>query len=163
MCSKNVGARINLKLYSLHVNLLMKITNGNGRSCYRLASWNCRKGLICGNKLPTTKMTEVKMFLYEMNLDLLCVIETDIHSFRSNNLVRQKLSQEEVDHALHVRGYKLYFPKSWYEHRVARILIFAKTELKLTVRGQSIAQSDLPTFTCEINLGNERKTIVNCF
>ena len=50
-----------------------------------------------------------------------------------------------------------------YEHGIARILIFAKNELKITVRDQSTAQSDLPTITCEIGLGNERKTIVNCF
>ena len=63
MGSRNVGDRINLKLFSLHVNLLMKIMNGSGKNCYRLASWNCHKDLICSNKQPTTKMTEKKVFV----------------------------------------------------------------------------------------------------
>ena len=107
MGSKHVECRINLKLYSLNVNNLMKIMNGNGRNCYWLASWNCRKGLICANNQPTSKMTEIKKFLYERNLDLLCLIEADIHGFRSNNAIRQKMSQEEVEYALYMRGYKL--------------------------------------------------------
>ena len=36
-------------------------------------------GLVCTNKLPTAKMIEIKSVLYERNIDLLCVVESDIY------------------------------------------------------------------------------------
>ena len=163
MCSITKVCRINLNLYSIGINVLMKILDGNGKNSYMIASWNCRRGLVCSNKLPTAKLVEIKSFLYESKLDLLCVIESDIYGEKSTNLARQKLTQAEAEWALSVHGYKVFFPKSWYVHGVARIIIYAKQELKVIVKNESIASSDLPTFTSEISFGQERKTIVSYF
>ena len=43
------------------------------------------------------------------------------------------------------------------------MIIYAKQELKVNVKNDSIASSDLPTFTCEISFGREKKTIVSYF
>ena len=96
----------------------MKMINGNGKNNYRLATWNCRKGLINSEKLPTSKVVEIKNFLYEMNVSLLCVTETDI--FGLNYISdRIKLSQDEVVDALQINRYKILLPRSWYVHGVA--------------------------------------------
>ena len=163
MCSITIICRINLKLFSLGLNVLMRILNGNGKNSYIIATWNCRRGLVCTNKLPTAKIIEIKNVLYERNIDLLCVVESDIYEKKSTNLARQKLTQEEAEWALNVHGYKVFFPKSWYIHGIARIIIYAKQELKVNVKNDSIASSDLPTFTCEISFGREKKTIVSYF
>ena len=43
-------------------NKLMKIINGNRRLGYKLAVWNCRRGLITEEKEASNKMQEVKDF-----------------------------------------------------------------------------------------------------
>ena len=162
MCSiKQI--RINLKLYFLSVNFLMKMTNGNGFNKYRIATWNCRKGLIDGNKLPTAKVTEIKHFLYEMNIHLLCVTEVDIHGTKSTNLVRQKLSQSEVTDALHIPDYSIQFPTSWMVYGVARLIIYVKKDIKIKVHKTPLSCADLPAFSCEIGIGREKKTVVGCY
>ena len=133
MCSITKVCRINLNLYSIGINVLMKILDGNGKNSYMIASWNCRRGLVCSNKLPTAKLVEIKSFLYESKLDLLCVIESDIYGEKSTNLARQKLTQAEAEWALSVHGYKVFFPKSWYVHGVARIIIYAKQKRKYRI------------------------------
>ena len=134
----------------MSVNFLMKMTNGNGFNKYNIATWNCRKGLIDGNKLPTSKISEIRHFMYEMNIHLLCVTECDIHGVKSTNFVRQKLSHEEVTDALHIQGYTVKFPASWRVHGVARLIVYVKNEINLVIHKTSLSCSDLPTFSCEI-------------
>ena len=62
---------------------LMKMVNGNRRLGYNLGMWNCRRGLIQGNKEPSTKMIDVKNFLQKKNLHMLCLIEADLHGTTS--------------------------------------------------------------------------------
>ena len=161
MCSFIVVSRINLKLFSRSINWLMKMINGNGKNNYRLATWNCRKGLINSEKLPTSKVVEIKNFLYEMNVSLLCVTETDI--FGLNYISdRIKLSQDEVVDALQINGYKILLPRSWYVHGVARLIVYVKNELNTVIHKTSLCNSDLQTLTCEISFGKEKKTVVSC-
>ena len=81
---------INLRFFNISVNILMRILNGNGNS-YKLAIWNCRKGLICSNKYPTSKVIEIKKLLYELNIHIMCLIEVDIHGAVS---IQQTLSDK---------------------------------------------------------------------
>ena len=41
--------------------------------------------------------------------------------------------------------------------------MLAKEELQVKIKDAGIQNSDLPTITCEIRLGREKKTIVNFF
>ena len=89
----------------------MKIVNGNINNNLKVAAWNCRRGLICGVKEPSSKVTEIKEFMYSNNIHTMGIIEADIHGKKSRILNRQKLTTEEAMRALNIEGYNLYLPQ----------------------------------------------------
>ena len=47
-----------------------------------------------------------------------------------------------------------------HNHNQARLMLFAKDDLKVTEKVSPREFSDLPTITCEIGVGREKKTTV---
>ena len=45
-------------MYSLTINRLMKMRNGNGRKGYKIAFWNCRRGLVDSDALLLKKLVK---------------------------------------------------------------------------------------------------------
>ena len=142
-------------------NKMIRMINGNGRKGYNIGLWNCRRGLIIGEKNESTKLVEIKQFLEKKSLHLLCLVESDLHSPISRYIRRNCLSTEDVHRVLGISGYKIILPKSWQVHGQARVMVFVKEELNVNIRDNGISNADLPTITCEISFGRERKTIVN--
>ena len=137
--------------------------NGNKHKGYNLGMWNCRRGLTDGNCEPSYKMSEVKAFLQNKKLHMLCIIEADLHSATSRIQRRNPLSTKDINNKLSIPGYKIFLPATWKKHGQARILVFAKDELKVKERVLNNQHSDLPMVTFEIGFGLEKKTIVNFF
>ena len=142
-------------------NKTIRIINGNGRKGYNIGLWNCRRGLISGDKQASTKMVEVKQFLEKKSLHLLCLVESDLHSSISRYIRRNTLTTDDVHRVLGVPGYRIILPKSWQVHGQARVMLLAKEELNVGVRDIGTENSDLPTISCEIGFAREKKTIVN--
>ena len=145
------------------INKLNRIINGNGKKGYNIGLWNCRKGLIDSDKSESTKMTEIKQFLSDKCLHLLCVIESDLHGPGSRYSKRIHLSDTDVQSVLKIPGYQLIFPKSWSIHGQARIIVYAKQELIVKTLDIGSQNSDLPIVNLEIGLGKEKRTIVSFF
>ena len=142
---------------------MVRIMNGNGRKGYNIGLWNCRRGLLNNDKTSTTKMVEVRQFIESKNLHLLCLVESDLHSQFSRILKTNPVNTEEINKVLRVPGYKILLPKSWHIHGQARVLVFASEDLNINIRDIGVENSDLPTISCEIGFGREKKTIVNFF
>ena len=149
--------------WSRSINKLIRMINGNGRRGYNIGLWNCRRNLIDGEKSPSAKMIEVKQFLQNKHLHVLCLVESDIHSPLSRYIRRHPLNTSEVHSILHVPGYKISLPKSWQVHGQARIIIFTREELQVKIRDTGVENSDLPTLTIEIGMGREKRTVINYF
>ena len=144
-------------------NKLAKMVNGNRRLGYHLGIWNCRKGLI-KDKEVSTKMVDVKNFIYSKKLHMLCLVESDLHGQASRHRRTQPLTTADIHTQLAIPGYKIYLPSTWDKHGQARLFVYAKEELQvkeINTTGDSV--SDLPTITFLISLGKERKTAVNFF
>ena len=144
-------------------NKLAKMVNGNRRLGYHLGIWNCRKGLI-KDKEVSTKMVDVKNFIYSKKLHLFCLVESDLHGQASRHRRTQPLTTADIHTQLAIPGYKIYLPSTWDKHGQARLIVYAKEELQvkeINTTGDSV--SDLPTITFLISLGKERKTAVNFF
>ena len=141
----------------------MRMINGNRRLGYNLGLWNCRRGLICGNKQPSMKMIDVKNFLQQKNLHMICLVEADLHGSASRYRRLHPLSTSDIHEHLAVPGYKILLPLSWSVHGQARVIVYAKNELKVKERDIGRQNSDIPTISYEIGLGREKKTIVNFF
>ena len=82
--------------YSISTNKLLKMINGNRRLGYNLAMWNCRRGLICSNKEPSLKMIDVKTFLQQKKLHMLCLVEADLHGNISRYKRQNPLSTNDI-------------------------------------------------------------------
>ena len=144
-------------------NKLAKIINGNRRTGYNIGLWNCRRGLIEDEKKPSSKMAEVKHFLQNKKLHILCLVEADLHGITSRYKRLNPLTTKDIDDNLGISGYKIFLPKSWQVHGQARIMVIAKEELQVKIRDFGRQNSDLPSLTCEIGLAREKKTVVNFF
>ena len=57
--------------------------NGNRGRSYYIEMWNCRKGLVDRENLPTAKMKDVRDFLGSNDLQEMCLIEADLHGMTS--------------------------------------------------------------------------------
>ena len=137
--------------------------NGNRRLGYNLSMWNCRRGLITGDKEASSKMVDIKNFILSKKLHMLCLVESDLHSVVSRYKRAQPLTTKDIHRALDIPGYKLYMPDTWDKHGQARIMVYAKEELQVKRWSAGNSVSDLPSISFLISLGREKKTIVNFF
>ena len=72
-----------------NINSLRHSLYGNrNRLGYKLAFWNCRKGLINKSGCSTTKVIDVQRFVEKNKPHVFGIIETDLHS-PSSRLVRR--------------------------------------------------------------------------
>ena len=89
----------------ISTNKLQKIINGNRRAVgYRLAVWNCGRGLV--QEGFSTKLHEVKHFLQSKKPHCFGVIESDLFNHQCQ-INRAKYSTTELKEILKVDGYKI--------------------------------------------------------
>ena len=143
-------------------NKLMHALNGNKNNGYKIAAWNCRRGLLKDGS-PSEKVTDIEMYLQKHQLHMFGIIECDLHGPRSRINRRLPLSTKDIHEKLHIDGYSILLPQSWYTHDQARILIFVKDGIHLKERKLTCGDSDLQSISVELGLGREKKTCVNIF
>ena len=70
--------------HSIQTNGLCHALTGNRRHLgYKLALWNCRKGLLGDNNFDSNKFIEIKLFIEKHRPHTFGIIESDIHSLQS--------------------------------------------------------------------------------
>jgi len=107
----------------LSVNKIQKIINGNRRTVgYRLAVWNCGRGLIQQDGV-SNKFCEVKQFLQNKKPHCFGIVESDLFSHESQSN-RVKYSTAELKKILKVDGYNIEVPKSWDKYGQARMICY---------------------------------------
>ena len=140
-------------------NKLMHILYGNRKLGYNIGFWNCRKGLLSSNNEASEKLTNIKSLLYGQNLDLLGLVECDLHSKFSRVKRCNPTSTESLMVNLHIGGYILKLPMSWYSHGQARIIMYVKEGVNIRIKPMSQNDCDLPSISCEIKLGKEAQLL----
>ena len=90
---------------SLNWNKIMHILMGNRRLGYRLAMWNCRKGLFLPDKSPSEKLEDIKHLLQHHDLHLLAVVESDLHGVSSRVKRANPLTTKDISEKLYVEGW----------------------------------------------------------
>ena len=148
---------------NLNWNKLMHILTGNRRSGYNIGVWNCRKGLVEHDKSPSSKLTDIQALLQNHDLHLLGVVESDLHSSISRVKRTNPITSKEIIENLHVEGYTIKLPKSWECHGQARIILYVRDGVHVKMRDVYNQDSDLPSISCEIGLGREKKTCANFY
>ena len=142
------------------LNHLMHALNGNKKIGYNVASWNCRRGLIDPDGSPSSKLTDIQMYLQKHQLHVFGIIEADLHGPKSRIYRRNPLTTSDVHDKLQIDGYFILLPQSWYIFDQARILIYVREDVKIKeIKGPA----DLPSLSVQLGLGREKKTCVNIF
>ena len=97
---------------NLSWNKLMHILMGNRRLGYNIAIWNWRKGLLLSDPSPSVKLTDIKSLLYNHDLHLLGVVESDLHGLILRIKRVNPVSTNSILKNLHVDGYSIKLPPS---------------------------------------------------
>ena len=149
--------------HSIQTNGLCHALTGNRRRLgYKLALWNCRKGLLGDNNFDSNKFIEIKLFIEKHRPHTFGIIESDIHSLQSRVQRKATFNTSEVKSKLHINGYAMELPDTWSDFGQARILVYVREDVNYK-RKVMQSNKDLPNVTLEIGLGREKKTIVNYF
>ena len=97
-------------------NILTHAITGNKKIGYKVAIWNCRKGLRKGDGSQSAKVTDIQLYIQKHQFDLFGVNESDLHSSESRIYRKHPLSTSEIHQKLHIDGYSLLLPQSCYSH-----------------------------------------------
>ena len=149
--------------HCIKTNALCHNLFGNKRRLsYKLALWNCRKGLLGDSNFDSNKLIEIKQFIQKHNPHTLCIIESNIHASYSRIKRKTSFNTNEVHSKLYIEGYKIELPDTWSHHGQARLLVYVRDDVNYK-RQKMNNDTDLPNVTLEIGLGREKKTLINYF
>ena len=115
--------------YCNQSNKLAHALQGNKRNLgYKYLSWNCARGFLSNRKIDDLKVT-----INRHKPQLVGVSEVDFHrnENNSNQEATNNLSTEQLFEKLNIPGYNLFLPKSWDTLNTARIIVYAKGDLKI--------------------------------
>ena len=162
---KENSSGISWSHHSTSNNKLCHSLSGNrGAKGYKLAVWNCNRGLLCQNGEVQPKLVDVKRYIEKHSPHCLGIIETDIHGPRSRVHRRNNLTTEELREKLEIPGYSFFLPETWQHYDQARLVVYVSDQVKATVMKQRPEDYDLPVITLELGLGRGiRKTRVNYY
>ena len=92
---------------------------------------------------------------------MLGLIESDLHGQNSRVNRSLKLTTPEVHQNLHISGYHLLLPQSWYNHGQARVIAYIRDGIQAKERKLCLRDVDLPSISVELGHGREKKTCFN--
>ena len=92
------------------------------------------------------------LYLKKHNLDILGIVESNLHGSESRIHRKQPLSTSDIHQKLQIHGYSLLLPESWHNHDQARIIGFVKDGLQVKEIKLSKEDSDLPSLSIELGL-----------
>ena len=157
------NSSLNWSYLGLSNNKLQCLINDNRRALgYKLAVWNCGRGLLSGDSV-SSKFQDIKLYIQSKTPHVFGVIETDIHSPLSSANRTNKFTTSEVKSNLDIPGYSLLFPPTWEAYGQARILVYVSNDIKYKVKRLTNSHNDLPSISLEIGLGRATKTLVNYY
>ena len=92
-------------------------------------------------------VSKVKEFIEEHNLHLLCLVESGLHGPASRIRRRNPITTQGILSNLQIEGYRIILPKTWQHLNQAKLILFAKNDLKVTEKVTPREFSDLSTIT----------------
>ena len=118
---KESSVGISWSYSSKSMNSLLHALFGNRQIGYRVAAWNCRKGLLNPDGSQSNKITDIQKYLQKHQLHMFGIIESDLHGVNSRMRRRNPLSTKDIHKKLHI-----IIPQSWYSYDQARVIAYVK-------------------------------------
>ena len=148
-------------LPGISINKLVKIINGNRKKKgYRLALWNCGRGLL--QNYGSGKLDEIRQFIESKHPHCFGIVESDLFGTNSQ-FNRRKYTSDEILEKLKIDGYKLELPATWSKHGQARIICYVSEEIKYTRLNLNDGNDHIPTITLSIGSGKANSAAVHYY
>ena len=160
------GKRLGIQGFNINsVNKICHILNGNRNNLkgYKIAAWNCGRGLMSNNGIKSVKVTDIKLFIQNYNPGCFGIIESDIHGPNSTSNRTTTFTKDDILDQLQIQGYSIFLPDTWDYYSQARLVVFVREDLKVYKRQNPDYIRDLPSITLEVGHGRERKSLVNFY
>ena len=126
-------------------NALCHSLNGNKRRLgYKLAFWNCRKGLISNLDRDTPTLIDIKRFTEKHQPHIFGIIETNLHSAQSRLQKKTDLTEKQIKERLRIDGYTIELPDTWKHFGQARILVYVSDVINYKRKLMEQKDADLP-------------------
>ena len=122
-------------------NTLLKCINGNRNQFYKYSSWNCDRGLLTHNKLD-----DIKVYISRELPTAFSVVECNLNRNEQGQVRTNEFSTTDLLQTLHIPGYSIVLPDSWYNHSIARIYVY----VSVTMLFSNSVISPLITKTCSL-------------
>ena len=145
-------------------NKICHMTNGNRRPLgHKISAWNCGRGLMSKREHLSDKILDIKLFIEENKPSVFGIIESDIHGCNSPSNRKTTFTKQEILDQLHIEGYTILLPDTWELYDQARLIVFARDDIKIKKRENPDFINDLPSITLEVGIGREKRTLVNFY
>ena len=143
-------------------NKLSHALLGNKRNIgYKYLSWNCARGFLSENKIDDLKLT-----IDRHKPHLIAVSEIDLRRDNSNNDDRatNNFTTEQLYDKLRIQDYKIFLPKSWESLGVARIVVYARDDIKAKqLNPQDDCYDHVQNVTMEVGFGRSKTHFCNFY
>ena len=163
VCKSIYKLLINWSYQGMTINKIMHSLTGNKKIGYRVAIWNCRRRLLNPDGSPSDKITDIELYLEKHQLHMFGIIESDLHGDKSRIKRNNPLTTNDILKNLHIDGYRILLPQSWFKHSQARLIVYVKEGVQFKERKLGECDTDLPSISVELGLGREKKTCINMF
>ena len=77
--------------------------------------------------------------------------------------IKTTFIKDDIFGQLKVEGDTILLPVTWDTFGQARIIVYAKDDIKIKQRKNPDSIKDLPSITLEVGLGREKRTLVNFY
>ena len=143
-------------------NKLSHALLGNKRNIgYKYLSWNCARGFLSENKIDDLKLT-----INRHKPHLIAVSEIDLRRDNSNNddFATNNFTTEQLHDKLSIQDYKIFLPKSWESLGVARLVVYARDDIKAKqLNPQDECYDHVQNVTMEIGFGRSKTHFCNFY
>ena len=102
---------------------------------------------------PSDKITDIELYLEKHQLHMFGIIESDLHGDKSRIKRNNPLTTNDILKNLHIDGYRILLPQSWFKHSQARLIVYVKEGVQFKERKLGECDTDLPSISVELGLG----------
>ena len=147
--------------YTNNGNKLTHALSGNKKVGYKYLAWNCDRGFLSERKID-----DLKVAINRHKPHLVGVSEIDLHRNENNldHFATNYLSTEQLNEKLQIQGYKIFLPKSWETLGKARIIVYAKDDMKVKhLYPQDQEYFHIQNITLEVGFGRSKTHFCNFY
>ena len=123
------------------------------------ASTRHRKGSASTGNISSGRSDKI---LFQVGLTS-SELKVTVLNINSRTRRRNPLSTKDIHEKLHIEGYHIILPQSWYSYDQARVIAYVRDGVQLKEKKVASENFDLPSISVELGLKKEKRTCFNFY